>query len=221
VTSADAKHKGVGLVPVIKGIKANARARVRVPAHLASYMEVAILATGWYPERDYNALIMLLATSIDAKQVGGDVWVYFGRTAAQRDIGGDQRAVPEASRLENVGVYRNYRDIAEYDVSGLFTRMTKVWSLYHDSGRLVHMRHREKANVVVVRLHDFAFPVQGMADLQMAYMVEYAKLTGVSMKGEQASHSLSGCEWHYELASHPELESSMARVPAWQPATAS
>jgi hypothetical protein len=205
-------------VAVVKGIKANLNARMRVPAHLASYLQEPILATAWYPERDYHALVTLLASSVDPKQTGGDVWAYFGRTGAQRDIAGDQRGVPERSRLENAGVYRNYRDVAEYDVCGLFLRMTKVWTLYHDTGRLVYMRHRERPNVVTVRLHDFAFPVQGLADLQMAYMVEYAKLSGFSLKGERVSFSANVCEWQYELTSHPELAQSMTRLPPWQSA---
>jgi hypothetical protein len=218
VTRADPKHKGVGVVAVVKGLKANPQARACVPPHLAPYLEMPILATSWYPEKDYNALIMLLAASIDPKQVGGDVWAYFGRTAAQRDIGGDQSAVREASRIEKAGIYRNFRDIAAHDVAGLFLRMTKMWTLYHDSGRLFSTRHSDLPNVVVVQLHDFAFASQGMADLQTAYMVEYAKLSGFSIKGERVAYSPSGCEWHYELASHPELERSMARLPAGRPA---
>jgi hypothetical protein len=218
VAKVEPKHKGVGVVAIVKGIKANLRARAQVPADLISYMQVPILATAWYPERDYNTLITLLAASIDAKAIGGDVWAYFGRTGAQRDIGGDQRDVPERSRLENAGVYRNFRDIAKYDVAGLFLRITKVWSLYHDTGTMLYMRHHENSSVVVVRLQDFTFAVKGMADLQTAYMAEYAKLTGISMQGQCVAYSGSACEWHYELARHPEQEHSMARLAPWHPA---
>jgi hypothetical protein len=218
VASGEPKHKGVGLLAIVKGIKANPRARKQVTAQLARYMDEPILATGWYPERDYTTLITLLASSIDPKQAGGDVWAYFGRTAAQRDIGGDQREVPERSRLDVAGVYRTFRDVDENDVPGLFLRVTKMWMLYHDTGKLDYMRHRERADTVIVRLSDFAFHVQELSNLQTAYMVEYGRLSGFSMRGERTAYSSTGCEWQYQLSGSAELLQSMSRLPPWQPA---
>jgi hypothetical protein len=215
---AEPKHKGVGLLAVVKGIKANPHARAQVSAHLVHYLQEPILVTGWYPERDYNALITLLASNIDPKQVGGDVWAYFGSTAAQRDVGGDQHAVPERSRLGTAGVYRNFRDVAASDVPGLFLRMTKIWTLYHDSGKMEYMRHRDKPEVGVVRLSEFAFPVHGLAGLQAAYMVEYGRLSGFTLRGLRTAPASNGCEWHYELVGGAELLRSMDRLPPWRPA---
>lgn len=221
MSRAEPRHKGVGIVAVIKGLKTSPATRARVPAHLSSYLDETILATGWYPERDYNELIILLASIIDPKQVGGDVWAFFGRTAAQRDIGGDQREVPERSRLTNVGVYRNFRNIAEHDVSGLFARTVAVWALYHDSGRMVFMRHPSKPATVVVRLHDFSFPVPGLAHLQTTYLMEYARLSGFSVQGEHVTSWSNGSEWHYHLADHAKLGESMGSLPPWQPLASS
>jgi hypothetical protein len=213
---AEPKHKGIGLLAVVKAIKVNPRARAQVPAHIEHYLQEPILVTGWYPERDYHALITLLASTIDPKQVGGDVWAYFGSTAAQRDVGGDQQAVPERSRLDTAGVYRNFRDVAESDVPGLFLRMTKIWTLYHDSGKMEYMRHREKPEVVVVRLSEFSFPVHGLAGLQAAYMIEYGRLSGFTLRGMRTAPTANGCEWHYELVGDAELLRSMDRLPPWQ-----
>lgn len=216
VTLAEPKHKGVGMMAIIKALKANVVARARVPAHLASYLQEPIVATGWYPERDYSELITLLASCIDPKQVGGDVWAFFGRTAAQRDIGGEQHDVPERSRLAHVGIYRKFRDVPDADVAGLFSRMTRVWNLYHDTGRMVFMRHPTKPNALVVRLHDFSFPLRGLADLQTAYMLEYAKLSGFSLRGEHVASWPKGCEWYYELANQADLGPAMATLPPWE-----
>jgi hypothetical protein len=216
--SAEPKHKGVGLLAVVKAIKANPRARTLVPTHLVHYLQEPVLLTGWYPERDYNALIALLASCIDPKHVGGDVWGYFGRTAAQRDIGGDQQAIPERSRLETAGVYRNFRDVAESDVPGLFLRMTKVWTLYHDAGKMEYMRHREKPEIAVVRLTGFTFPVHGLAVLQAAYMVEYGRLSGFILREVRTAPTANGCEWQYEVVGGAELLQSLNRLPPWQTA---
>jgi hypothetical protein len=217
VSRAEPKHKGVGVLPVVMGIKANPNARARVPTHLASYMSDPIVATGWYPERDYHTLITLLASTIDPKQVGGDVWAFFGRTAAQRDIGGAQEEVPERSRLPRAGLYRTYRDVAEHDLTGLFSRMSRVWGLYHDSGKMVFMRHPDKADGVVLRLLDFAFPVQGLADLQTAYLLEYALLSGFSMSGGHVASWESGTEWRFALPSQAGFEQSIMTMQPWEP----
>jgi hypothetical protein len=216
VTSGEPKHKGIGVLAVVKAIKARESARAQIPTHLARYLQEPILVTSWYPERDYNALITLLASSIEPKPVGGDVWAYLGRTAAQRDIGGDQREVPERSRLDTAGVYRNFRDVAESDVPGLLLRTTKMWTLYHDTGKLSYMRHRDKPEAVILRLTDFAFPIQGLADLQTAYMVEYASLSGFRLRGERTAYWPNSCEWQFELSGDAELFQSLGRLPAWQ-----
>lgn len=210
-------HKGVGLIAVVKGIKSNPRAEAKVPASLAHYLNDPVLLSAWYPERDYNALLALLAASIDAKAVGGDVWAFLGRVAAQRDIGGEQDNIPRRSRTESAGIYRKFRDVDVDDIAGLFLRASKVWTLYHDTGRVVYARHPERPDVVVERLVDFHFPLRGMADLQTAYMVELARLSGIELEGSLLRYSSDpsvGCEWTFRVPNDPEKLRSIERLPA-------
>jgi len=210
------KHKGVGLVPVVKGIQANPRAETAVPDAQRGYLADKIMPSGWYPERDYNVLITLLAGVIDRSNVP-DVWAYFGRAAARRDVAGDQEAIPVRSRTENVGIYRNFRGGQPHDIAGLCMRMAKIWGLYHDTGRLSFSRHARKPALLVARLEDFQFPVRGLAELQTAYIIEFARLSGVELKGTlehfaegHAGHS----EWSYQLPPTLENVAAMATLSA-------
>lgn len=195
------KHKGVGLVQVVKGIQGNSKARLSVPEAQRGYLADKIMPSGWYPERDYNVLITLLAATIDRTNVP-DVWAFFGRAAARRDVAGDQEAIPVRSRTENAGIYRNFRGDQSSDIAGLCLRMAKMWSLYHDTGRLTFSRHPRKSALLVARLEDFQFPVRGLAELQTAFTVEFARLSGVELQGSLESFAEAqpgASEWNYQL----------------------
>ena len=207
------KHKGVGLAAIVKGLNANAKAAAAVPEAQRGYLSSGILPSGWYPERDYNVLLITLADSID-RQAVDDVWAYFGRTAARRDVAGDQESIPARSRTETAGVYRNLRGGQPNDVPGLCLRLSKIWGMYHDSGRIVFTRHALRPHVLVGRLHEFAFPVRGMAELQTAFSVEFAQLSGIEINGslERFEAGAARCEWHYQLAATAENLASLASL---------
>src|SRR5688572_31793433 len=133
VSRGEPKHKGVGLVAVVMGLKGSPKATALVPEAQRHYLSDALLPSGWYPERDYNALLMALAESMDRASTG-DVWAYFGRAAALRDVAGEQSGIPARSRTENAGIYRNFRAGAADDVAGLCMRVAKIWTMYHDTG---------------------------------------------------------------------------------------
>lgn len=213
VNVPEPKHKGVGLIAVVKGIQASSRATALVPEALRHYLLDPILPSGWYPERDYNVLITTLANSVDRNAVA-DVWAYFGRAAAQRDIAGDQNVVPARSRTENAGIYRHFRATNASDVGGMFLRLSKMWGMYHDTGRVVYTRHPRAAHVVVSRLLDFKFPIRGMAELQTAFVVEYARLAGISLIGalEHFGGGSHGCEWQYQVQASHETLASLASL---------
>lgn len=198
---------------VVKGILASPKAAAQVPEAQRRYLTDAILPSGWYPERDYNVLLITLANSVDRAALP-DVWAYFGTVAARRDVGGEQSGVPARSRTENAGVYRNLRGGQPNDVAGLCLRMAKMWGMYHDTGRFIFSRHPTRANVLVGRLVDFQFPVRGMAELQTAFMVECARLAGIELKGnvERFVEGTATCEWHYQVAVTPENMASLASV---------
>lgn len=215
------RHKGVGLLAIVKGLKANPLAAHSVPPELQHYLTDVILPTGWYPERDYNVLIDLLARSIDRRQVGGNVWRWFGKVAAQRDIAGQQRGIPAASRTENAGIYRRFGDGSPDDVPGLFGRIVTIWSLYHDTGALRIARHSAEQSTVVMRLNNFHFPHRGHIDLQTGFMVEYARLLGAKVSGHvQRSPFDDGhniVEWHYRVEPSAQGLMSLGMMPCEQP----
>jgi hypothetical protein len=170
------------------------------------------LPSGWYPERDYNALLIALAGSMDRASVG-DVWAYFGRAAARRDVAGDQDDIPARSRTENAGIYRNFRAGPADDVAGLCLRVAKIWSMYHDTGRVSFTRHPSKLGAVRGRLHDFRFPVRGMAELQTAFIIEFAQLAGIPISGRlERFDGASVCEWHFDVAATPQNLASLANL---------
>ena len=211
MSRGEPKHKGVGLVAVVKGVKASPKATALVPEAQRRYLSDALLPSGWYPERDYNALLLALADSIDRGAIG-DVWAYFGRTAARRDVAGEQADIPARSRTETAGIYRNFRNGSPDDLAGLCLRIAKIWSMYHDTGRVSFTRHRSTPGLMLGRIHDFQFPVRGMADLQTAFTVEFALLAGIQISGrlERFNEGGSICEWHYQVAATPQNLASLA-----------
>ena len=213
MSRGEPKHKGVGVVAVVKGVKASPKATALVPEAQRHYLSDALLPSGWYPERDYNALLMALAESMAGSAVG-DVWAYFGRTAARRDVAGEQNAIPAQSRTENAGIYRNFRAGSPDDLPGMCLRLAKIWSMYHDTGRVSFTRHAEKPGLMLCRLHDFQFPVRGMAELQTAFMIEFAGLAGIQVRGrlERFAEGASVCEWHYQVAATPQNLASLANL---------
>lgn len=200
--AGEPRHKGVGLLAVVKALKANPHVRDSVPSELQHYLTDSILVTGWYPERDYNVLLELLVRGVDRKLVVGDVWRYFGKLAAQRDIAGEQKNIPAASRTESAGVYRRFGDGDPHDVAGLFARVVTMWSLYHDTGKLSVARHASEPSTVVMRLTGFQFPCRGHLELQAGFMEEYARLVGTRITGSLTRSHFDGAklvEWHYQV----------------------
>ncbi len=228
VTRPEPKHKGVGVLAVVKGLKANPRALAQVPAQLANYLSQPILPSGWYPERDYNALIELLARHVDSTATGGDVWGFFGRAAARHDIAGQRDATPSAGEKtsETAGIYRRFRDGIARDVASMFLRLEKIWSLYHDTGRLTVARHPEHAALVSVRVSGFRFAFRGLIDLQTGFMTEYGRLLGLPIQSTFMRSIGSGeplCEWHCRLPPTAEHVAALGTLPgprSWAPVAA-
>ena len=217
---AEPKHKGVGILAVVKGIKANPRAKTLIPELLHHYLAEPVLPSGWYPERDYNLMIELLARHVDRSAIPDDVWVFFGRTAAQRDIAGEQGHLPTESRTQTAGIYRKLRIENPRDLAGLFLRLEKIWGLYHDSGRLTVTRHPEHACTAIVRISGFRFPFRGLVDLQTGFMTEYARLVGVQLTGRMVRSVAAGlpfCEWHFRVQPSAESGASIGTLPAPHP----
>jgi hypothetical protein len=187
-----------------------------VPEHLRHYLEGQVTPSAWYPERDYEVLIQALASLIPPDSVGGDVWAYFGRTAAQRDLVGSEDRVAEAARINDVGAYRKLAQGVRGGVANLALRAMKLWSLYHDTGTLTVERSRDDDQAMVLRILSFDFPVRGLIDMQTAYFLEFARLGGVRLDGRLRRATTDGdpfCEWEFSVERTPDNLASLAQLP--------
>ncbi|HVU04215.1 MAG TPA: hypothetical protein VHE30_20800 [Polyangiaceae bacterium] len=209
-------HRGTGVLPVVHGLKMLPGGREMVPEALRHYLETPVAVADWYPEADYETLIQILASLIPPRSVGGDVWAYFGRTAAQRDLAGLQEALAPAARMQSVGAYRRLAEGAR-GVLGLALRTMKLWGLYHDAGELVAFRKEDAPGILVVQIRRFSFPCDGLVDLQLAYMAEFGRLVGVRMEGRVTQSTVRGdpvCEYEFRVEPTPENLASLAKLPA-------
>jgi hypothetical protein len=211
------RHKGTGLLPVVKALKLAPSGPSAVPASLQYYLDDYYVVTSeWYPEEDYNVLIQILADIVQKSGRVSDVWEYFGKAAAQRDLMGQQTLVPRSSRIPNAGAYRNFIGNETTSAYSMFVRLTKLWSMYHDTGKMTAARSGSDARLVHVRVSDFKFPSRGLVELQMAYFCEYARLTGNSVTGRIVSASSEGApvtEWAYVCANTKDVVDSIAQLP--------
>jgi hypothetical protein len=207
------KHKGTGLLPIVKALR-SARGEAAVPEHLRRYLHEHIVASAWYPEADYSALLQVLAKLAATDEVP-DVWALFGVTGAQRDLAGEQGLVREDLRLENVGVYRGFVGNETTSVATMFRRLATLWSAYHDTGRMEIEASSTDDCTVYTRVFDFKFPVRGIAELQAAYACEYARLVGIKMLGRVTRSTAEGAaynEWEYSVERSPEAVLSIAEL---------
>lgn len=202
-------QKGTAVLPVVVALKHHPDGRKLIPRRLWKYFDERILVSGWYPERDYWVLIEALVKTMDPASVGGDVWRYFAKFSAQRDIGGQDVNAPDGDRAEPVGVYRNFAAVDPTDPQRFFSRATRLWSQYHDTGRMEITGGRPETNSVLMRLMGFVIPIEGFIRLQGYYMEEYGRLVGMNVTSTVTRSTARGdpfCEWEHRLARTPAME---------------
>jgi hypothetical protein len=204
------------VLPVVMALEGNPDARKLVPSTLWKYFDEPVLVSGWYPETDYWVLIEALARTIDPVSVGGDVWRFFAQFSAQRDIGGQEVKAAAGDSAAHKGVYRTFARADAADPAGFFSRAVRLWTQYHDSGRLEIVGGRRLTNAVVMRLLDFSIPIEGFVRLQGYYLEEYGKLVGLELESSVTRSTARGqalCEWEHRLARTPATEAYVASLP--------
>jgi hypothetical protein len=197
-------------------LKQHPDGRKLVPQNLWKYFDEPVLISGWYPERDYWILIEALVKTMDPAAVGGDVWRYFARFSAQRDIGGQDVKATATDKGENRGVYRNFASVGTIDPAGFFLRAARLWSQYHDTGRFEVVGGRKDTNGVVMRLMGFVIPIEGFVHLQGYYLEEYGRLVDIELKSVVTRSTARGdayCEWEHRLARTAESEAYVESLP--------
>lgn len=203
-------------MPLVAALKAQPRVRELLPEKLWRYLDEPLLASDWYPESDYWVLITALANSIDPRAVGGDVWRYFAKFRAQRDLAGLEGATTTQFTGSGSGVYRSFAAIDPSDPVRFFKRSTQLWSQYHDTGRLEVVGARPDSNAAVMRLLEFMIPIEGFVRLQGYYMEEYGRLVGVDVTAvvtRSTANNAPYCEWELQLPRTPTLEAYVMSLP--------
>jgi hypothetical protein len=202
------------VLPVVEALRAHPERRKALPAHLSRYFDDHLVISGWYPERDYFALLDALVKTIDPKTVGGDVWRYFARFSVQRDMGGAD--ANGAGARESKGVYRSFVASGHGDPEQLFRKGVRIWGQYHDSGTMRISGARRRTNTVVMQLVGFLIPIEGFVHLQGYYLEEFGKLVGVELESKVTRSTARGhahCEWEHALTRTPASEAYVASLP--------
>jgi hypothetical protein len=192
------QHKGTGLIPLVAGLKVHPDVRETLPARLRHYLDEPLLPSGWYPEEDYVGLLEVLAAKMDPATVGGNVWSFLGRAAAQRDLAGDQDSTPPPSRTPTSGLYRQFVKSEPTSLPEFFLRARKLWQLYHDTGTL-DLYRRSETDIVVLRLSGYQFAFRGLIESQTAYFLEFARLSGLKMEGRAVPGTKEHTDWEFTL----------------------
>jgi hypothetical protein len=205
------------VLPVVVALKQHPDRKKLVPESLWKYFEEPVLVSGWYPERDYWILISALVSTINPADVGGDVWRYFARFSAERDIGGKKDATVAGDHgASPAGIYRSYAAVGRDDIESFFKRSVRLWSQYHDTGTMEIVGGRPGTNAVLMRLSGFSIPIEGFVRLTGYYLEEYARLVGIEVTctvERSTANRDPCCEWNYRLARTPESEAYVASLP--------
>lgn len=204
------------MLPVVTALKQQPNARQLLPKELWKYLEEPVLVSGWYPERDYWVLITAVVKTIDPAAVGGDVWRFFAKFSAQRDIGGQEVETPHGSKSGSSGVYRTFAAVDASDPERFFRRLTQLWGTYHDTGRLEVVGGIASENIVVLRLYAFQIPIEGFVRLQGYYLEEYGRLVGIELTSQVTRSTADGdsnCEWELRLGRTAVTEAYVASLP--------
>jgi hypothetical protein len=204
-------QKGISVIPVVLALKQHPDGRKLVPRQLWKYFDEHLVVSGWYPERDYWVLIEALVKTMDPAAVGGDVWRYFARFSAKRDIGDGNGA-----GQERPAVYRNFAAGDATDPASFFRRATMLWSQYHNTGRMEIVGARPDTNSVLMRLVGFVIPIEGFVRLQGYYLEEYGRLVGMELTSSVTRSTARGdkfCEWEFELARNSATQAFVATLP--------
>jgi hypothetical protein len=198
--------KGVILEAVVAGLRPKLhRVRSQIGPHLMRYLDEPILASAWYPFDDYHALLNILASLVDPKVVPGDPYVFFGRAAAQRDIGGSQDRIPEKQRAASAGVYRN-AVMAGQGVAGQIRRVLAVRKQYFSSSTFVAKRTGERT--FRAQLVDFPVVSSSVCAVITGFLDEALSMLGLGRVSLLTCKAGGGSECAWELRLNPDVDLS-------------
>jgi hypothetical protein len=202
----DLKTKGVVIEAIVAGLKPNAdRVRSQLTPPLKRYLDEPVLASSWYPFEDYEALMDLLASTIDPELVPGDPYEFFGRVAAQRDIGGSQERVPEKQRAATAGVYRN-TVLAGQGVAGQIRRVLGIRKHYFTMSSYDAKRTGERT--LAIRGVDFPVASSGVCANVTGFLDEAFTMLHLGHVTKVACKAAGNAECTWQLRVDPGVDVS-------------
>lgn len=200
------KTKGVIVEAVVAGLRPNLeRLRGQITPRLQRYLDEPILASAWYPFEEYAELLDILASTVDPKVVPGDPYVFFGRTAAQRDIGGSQERVPRKQRAPSAGVYRS-TVLAGQGVAGQIRRVLAVRKQYFSVSTYEVKRTGERT--LLIRLVDFPVVSSNTCSGVTGFLDEAFSMLKVGRVSKTTCRAIGGTACTWELRLDPEVDVS-------------
>lgn len=172
------KTNGIAILPIVQALRADETvARSLLAPELIHYLSDHIVPTNWYPDADWIELLRALARIVPPENAPLGPYVMFGRLAALRDLADNQNGAPIAARTETGGVYRQLIT-GPLDPVSWMRRMTKVWSLYHDTGVAELLRDPSRPNVITYRLNDYPLATREVFEINRGYAEQYGSLVG-------------------------------------------
>ena len=156
-----ANIKGTGLAGVVKLMRSMRVAAVPLLSpSAAALLSQRILASSWYPEKDFLELVAVLVRLGHGK---GLSWERLGRAAAQTDLG---------------SIYRSLVKKGDLDVT--LSRAEVVWRNYHDTGRIEASLVGD--NVARMIVNDYAVVSAEMCQLNGGFFAGLIAASGVTVE---------------------------------------
>ena len=169
-----------------------------IPAPLRHYRSEEVVVGNWYPFDDYVALLKILASTIDASKVKGDVWRSFGIIGARRDLQGSQDNLPKEQRAQQGAVYSGKLQ-GVTGLASLVRRGLHLRELYYSRGYYKVKRLAERK--LLVTLHDFPASAE-LCGVSTGYLIEVFRTAKVATWVERVSCRGNGdaeCRWELKF----------------------
>jgi hypothetical protein len=137
--------------------------------------------------------------------VPGDPYHFFGRAAAQRDIGGSQENIPDKQRASTAGVYRG-TVLAGQGVAGQIRRVLAVRKQYFSASNYIVRRTGERA--LRLCLVDFPVVSSNMCAGVTGFLDEAFSMLHLGRVSLLSCKAVGGTECAWELRLGPQVDVS-------------
>lgn len=171
------KIKGTGIVGIVRGLRAEREAALRVlPLALHHYLEQRVAITAWYPEAEFMQLMEALLRVYKRQS-----WESAGAASARDAL---------------QGVYRNI--VVEGEVEQTARRMRVNWRNYHDTGELTVAL---QPGIVQVTVADYCVVSSDMCRLNQGYFATILELAGAQVSARRKRRCRASgdplCVWEF------------------------